>query len=157
MLVAVNHNEINLHKMTVKKIPLTGEYWSPEVVGESKRGFILGFEKKPAIFEGKATIKWHMIFIEQTEEGNFERIESCADRLVSESLQLTGMFIDEGGMLKNLTNDEGNIIQPPVKLGETKIQITFLGKKKNRSNNRMSMRFKYEEIMDETVTEEVAQ
>jgi hypothetical protein len=107
------------------RIPVSAEYWSPELEGESKRGWIAGIEDREIadMETGELRMLPCVLFVEQMESGKLQRIIQASAVLV------------------------GNV-RDAIKAGEivpgthlTPVQITYTGTKKNRSNAKLSKRW----------------
>ncbi len=101
-------------------LPIGSEYWTPEDSGETKRGFILGIEMQQhdRIDEGTGEVTEVIelpcvVFAEQV-DGGFRQFANGSKRLVAR--------IEDG------------IKTGRIKAGETPVQIKYLGKQKNKTN-----------------------
>lgn len=115
-------NAPDLYKAQPSALSIGSEYWTPEAEGESKRGFVLGIEEqehsRAADGEGEevgSIILPCIVFAEQTEKGGFKQVANGSKRLV--------------GVIEDAI--KGGTIVP----GETPLQITYVGKKKNVTNS----------------------
>jgi hypothetical protein len=107
------------------KIPISVEYWSPEIEGEYKRGWIAGIEDREIadMETGELKMLPCILFVEQLPGGKLQR-------LIQASAVLVGNVRDA---IKS-----GDII-PSTTL--TPVQITYTGTKKNRTNAKLSKRW----------------
>lgn len=97
-------------------IDLSGEYWTPDKEGESRRLVFVGIEERTAPDHNdpeKDVSLPSVVFIEPSSEGNHKTIFNASKRLLA--------------VFENNEIDRG---QP--------VQITYNGKKKNRTNANMS-------------------
>ncbi|WP_300701261.1 hypothetical protein [Bacteroides sp.] len=98
-------------------IDLCGNYWTPENPGEYKRVFFVEIKPQKVL---SATGNGQLIdldcafFVEQNPEGNLVTITNGSRRLVGMLEQYV-----ESGLIKN----------------GTPLKITFMGKRKNKTNN----------------------
>lgn len=112
----------NLENAVEDVVSVGSEYWTPENIGEYKRGFVLGIEvqrHERQSEDTKTTGEVDMIdlpcvvFAEQTSDG-FKQYSNGSKRLVA--------MIGDG------------VTSGRIKYGETPIQIKYAGKKKNKTN-----------------------
>lgn len=98
-------------------IDLCGNYWTPEIPGESKRVFFVEIKSQKVL---SATGNGELIdldcatFLEQTKDGTIQTVTNGSRRLVGMLEQYV-----ENGFIKN----------------GTPLKITFMGKRKNKTNN----------------------
>ncbi|MBE0435967.1 MAG: hypothetical protein IBX56_09210 [Methylomicrobium sp.] len=109
----------NIQKNQAANVPLQVEYWSPQAEGESKRGWILGIEPQEVadIETGELKLLESLLFVEETPDGKKSRLFNASRTLVA-------------NVKAAITRGE---IVPASIL--TPVQITYLGVKKNRTNN----------------------
>lgn len=107
----------DLYEMEESPISLNNDYWTPETVGEKKRGFIVGIEKSTYIDEktGEIIPLDCVVFMEQNKDKTFTNWRNGACRFV--------------GTVQNAI-ESGAII--PKK---TPVQLEYLGKKKTKKGN----------------------
>lgn len=112
----------NLENAVEDVISVGSEYWTPENMGESKRGFVLGIEVQRHERQSEDTKNTGevdmielpcVVFAEQTSDG-FKQYSNGSKRLVA--------MISDG------------VTSGRIKYGETPIQIKYAGKKKNKTN-----------------------
>lgn len=118
----------NLHKAEVSARELSSEYWTPEENNEYKVGVVA--EIKEELYENEAgeTINLPcIIMLAQNEDGTFGTIRNGSKRLVA----TIENAIENGAMI----------------IGETPVRITFLGKKKNKTNSFQSDRWSVKPIV----------
>lgn len=110
----VNHIP-DLKNSQVMPIDLTSEYWTPDKVGEEKRVFFveLGICDTVDQETGENIALECAFFLEQDNNGEIKQIRNGSKKLV------------------------GALISNRVKYG-TPLLITYMGKKKNRTNSRLS-------------------
>lgn len=103
-------------------VPLQVEYWSPETEGEAKRGWILGVEPQEVadLETGELKLLESVLFVEETADGKKARFFNASRILVAN----VKSAIARGEIIP------ASLLCP--------VQITYLGKKKNRSNQKMS-------------------
>ena len=95
------------------------EYWTPENIGESKRGFVLGIEiqSHEKMDDGTGEVSMLdlpcVVFAEQTKDG-FKQWANGSVRLVA----IVSDAVKSGAL----------------KYGETPVQVKYTGKKKNKTN-----------------------
>ena len=106
-------------------IPLSVEYWSPQVEGEEKLVYVAGvdFHDVPDMETGEIRAVECVLLLEQQ--------DNTLCRFISASRVLVGNIKD--------AITRGDII-PMTTL--TPVSITFMGQKKNRSNAKLSNRWK---------------
>lgn len=113
----------NLHT-SAKELPidLSSSYWTPEKVGELKRGFYQRIEQATYVNEstGETIILPCVILIAQDENGNVTTIRNGSKRLVAS--------------IEEAVND-GRITEGMP------LQITYLGEEKNKTNSFKSARW----------------
>lgn len=112
----------NLHQAKELPVDLSSSYWTPEKVGESKRGFYQRIEQATYINEGtgETVILPCVILIAQDEAGNVTTIRNGSKRLVAS--------------IEEAVND-GRITEGMP------LQITYLGEEKNKTNSFKSARW----------------
>lgn len=124
---AISPNTVlpSIQKTEAANIPLQVEYWSPEADGESKRGWILGVEHQEVadLETGELKLLESVLFVEETADGKRARFFNASRILVANV---------------KAAIYRGEIV--PASL-LTPVKITYLGKKKNRSNQKMSGRW----------------
>ena len=112
----------NLENAVEDVVSVGSEYWTPENMGESKRGFVLGIEVQRHERQSEDTKNTGevdmielpcVVFAEQTSDG-FKQYSNGSKRLVA--------MIGDG------------VTSGRIKYGETPIQIKYAGKKKNKTN-----------------------
>lgn len=112
----------NLENAAEDVVSVGSEYWTPENIGESKRGFVLGIEVQRHERQSEDTNNTGevdmielpcVVFAEQTSDG-FKQYSNGSKRLVA--------MIGDG------------VTSGRIKYGETPIQIKYAGKKKNKTN-----------------------
>ncbi len=112
----------NLENAVEDVVSVGSEYWTPENMGESKRGFVLGIEVQRHERQSEDTKNTGevdmielpcVVFAEQTSDG-FRQYSNGSKRLVA--------MIGDG------------VTSGRIKYGETPIQIKYAGKKKNKTN-----------------------
>lgn len=107
----------DLNRAEEMPIDLSGNYWTPEKEGEMKRLYFVDIKLQKVLSAngtGEIIDLECAVFLEQKEDGTVQTITNGSRRLV--------------GVL------ESYVVQGYIGHG-TPLQITFLGKKKNRTNN----------------------
>lgn len=100
----------------VESVDLSAEYWSPTETGEKRRMFFMGIENRTAPDHNDPEKEVELpcaVFVLRGDDGEFRAVINGSKRLVA--------------AFENSALDRGK----PV-------QVTYLGKKKNRSNAHMS-------------------
>lgn len=115
----------SIQKTQAANVPLQVEYWSPEKEGEAKRGWILGVEPQEVadMETGELKLLESVLFVEETADGKKARFFN-ASRILVANVKAAIM--------------RGEVVPASIL---TPVQITYLGKKKNRSNQRLSGRW----------------
>lgn len=105
----------DLSKADVIPLDLMSDYWSPEYAGEFKNVFFVKIDQVPTIDEetGETKILECAFFLERDQSGEIKQIRNASKRLV-------------GAMHAN-----------NMQMGAA-LKITYMGKKKNRTNSRES-------------------
>jgi hypothetical protein len=107
-----------LAEAKVAPVPLSVEYWSPEVEGETKRCWILGIEDREIADMETGELKEieSVLFVEQTDTGQIKRwfcackilVANIADAIergeIIPASRLTPVQIKYTGMVKNSRN-----------------------------------------------------
>ena len=109
----------DLNKADQMPIDLCGNYWTPEAIGETKRVFFVKIEPQKVMSSDSSDVidLECAVFLEQAPDGSVRTITNGSKRLV--------------GVLETYT------MQGILGHG-TPLQITYMGKKKNKSNSHMS-------------------
>lgn len=104
----------DLSKAEVQPVELSGEYWTPENVGEKKRVFFAGLVEEVVLEPETGENRTLLVakFIERQADGELRAIRNGSRRLV--------------GIFEQFSNS--------VKPGDA-FEITYLGKKKNNTNS----------------------
>jgi len=112
----------NLHQAVELPIDLSSSYWTPEEVGEAKRGFFQRIENATYVDEktGEVIELPCVIIVTQEQNGSIATIRNGSKRLVA--------------AIEEAVNDGR------VSAG-TPLQITFLGEEKNKTNGFKSARW----------------
>ncbi|CAA7195424.1 hypothetical protein [Chryseobacterium potabilaquae] len=128
-LVLANLNEMpNLHEAAESPRELTSEYWTPEKEGEYKVGVIIDLRDEPCLTEEGETIMLPcIVMISQRQDKSFETIRNGSKRLVAAI---------ESAL------DGGEVV-----MGQTPVKVSFVGKKKNKSNSYSSDRWSVRSII----------
>lgn len=103
----------NLNEAQVDPVELSGEYWTPETEGESKRVFFAGLVEESVLEMESGETRQLIVakFVEQR-NGQLRAVRNGSRRLV--------------GIFEQFANT--------VKIGDA-FEITYLGKKKNSTNS----------------------
>lgn len=118
----------NLHEANVSPRELSSEYWTPEESGEYKVGVIVETKEEPYEKEDNTVIMLPcVIMLAQDTKGNFNTIKNGSVRLVATILDAV---------------QSGEVV-----FTKTPVKITFLGKKKNKTNSFSSDRWSVKPII----------
>lgn len=116
MAVDLSQNLPDLSKANELPVDLSGNYWTPENMGETKRLFFVEIKPQKVLSAngtGELIDLDCAVFLEQTKEGSVSTLVNGSRRLVG----VLEQYIDAGA----------------IKQG-TPLQITYNGKKRNKSN-----------------------
>lgn len=119
----------NLHEAKISSRELSSEYWTPESQQEYKVGVIVSINSENYINEetGETIELPCVIMLAQNEDTTFNTIRNGSKRLVA----TIEAAIDSG----------------EVELMETPVRITYMGKKKNKTNSFSSDRWSVKPIL----------
>lgn len=119
----------NLHKAKVSPRELSSTYWTPELEGEYKVGVVMEIkEENYTDDQSGETVKLPcIIMLSQEEDGSFNTIRNGSKRLVA--------------------TIESAIESGELVLTETPIRLTYLGKKRNKTNSFQSDRWSVKPIV----------
>lgn len=111
------NNLPDLAKATPEVVDMIGEYWSPLDVGESRRLFFFGLNVENIVDmeSGESRELLVVQFVESDGKGGVRSVRNGSRRLV-------GMF---------------ESFERSIRQGDA-FEITYLGKKKNKNNSRIS-------------------
>lgn len=111
------NNLPDLAKATPEVVDMMGEYWSPQEVGESRRLFFFGLNIENVIDmeSGESRELLVVQFVESDGKGGVRSVRNGSRRLV-------GIF---------------ESFERSIRQGDA-FEITYLGKKKNKNNSRIS-------------------
>lgn len=126
----VNVKELpNLHKADVSERELSSEYWTPEESNEYKVGVVAELKEEPYHNEetGETVMLPCVIMLAQNEDGTFGTVRNGSKRLVA--------------------TIEGAVESGAIIIGQTPVRITFLGKKRNKTNAFSSDRWSVKPII----------
>lgn len=107
----------NLNEANEMPVDLCGNYWSPEKEGESKRMFFVEIKQQKVLSangNGEIIDLDCAAFLEQRPDGTIQTVTNGSRRLVG----VLEQYIESGAIRQG-----------------TPLQITFNGKRKNRTNN----------------------
>jgi len=118
----------NLHEIEPALREMSSEYWTPEAESEYKVGVILEIKQETFTDEetGETVELPCMIMFSQEQDKTFTTIRNGSKRLVA--------------------TIEGALESGEIVAGQTPIRITYLGKKKNKTNSRLSDRWSVKAI-----------
>lgn len=109
----------NLNEAQVNPVELSGEYWTPEKEGESKRVFFAGLVEESVLeMESGETRQLIVVKFVEQRDGQLRAIRNGSRRLV--------------GIFEQFANPDNP--NPTVKIGDA-FEITYLGKRKNSTNS----------------------
>ncbi|MAX71841.1 MAG: hypothetical protein CMC76_12220 [Flavobacteriaceae bacterium] len=119
----------NLHNAKVSPRELSSTYWTPEVEGEYKVGVIMEIKEENYTDDKSGeTVKLPcIIMLNQEEDGSFNTIRNGSKRLVA--------------------TIESAIESGELVLGQTPIRLSYLGKRKNKTNSYQSDRWSVKPIV----------
>ncbi len=117
-------------------VPLSIQYWSPEVEGEFKRGWIVavGMQEVSDLETSELKMLESVLFVEQADNGQMLRWFNSSKILVANIKSA----IDRGELIPNTTL--------------TPVQISYIGLKKNSKNAFKSKRFEILPLLVKTIT-----
>lgn len=104
----------DLSKATPEPVEMSGEYWTPEEVGESRRMFFFSLNIENVVdMESGETRELPVVqFVEQDSKGDVHSVRNGSRRLV--------------GIFESFASS--------IKQGDA-FEVTYLGKKKNKNNS----------------------
>ena len=104
----------DLSKATPEPVEMSGEYWTPEEVGESRRMFFFALNVENVVdMESGETRELPVVqFVEQDAKGDVHSVRNGSRRLV--------------GIFESFASS--------IKQGDA-FEVTYLGKKKNKNNS----------------------
>lgn len=112
----------NLHDAEVSPRELSSEYWTPEETEEYRVGVIIAFkEEHYEATDGETVMLPCVIMLAQNKDLTFSTIRNGSKRLVA--------------------TIEAAVESGEVILGSTPVRITYIGKKKNKTNSFQSDRW----------------
>lgn len=119
----------NLHEAKVSLRELSSTYWTPELEGEYKVGVVIDIKEENYTDDKSGeTVKLPcIIMLAQEEDGSFNTIRNGSKRLVA--------------------TIESAIESGELVLAKTPIRLTFLGKRKNKTNQYQSDRWSVKPIV----------
>lgn len=118
--VDLSKNLPDLSKANELPVDLSGNYWTPEKQGETKRMFFVEIKPQKVLKFGTTDEIIELdcaVFLEQSNDGTVSTVLNGSARLVG----VLNQYVDAGA----------------IKQG-TPLQITYNGKKKNKNNPNMS-------------------